>query len=102
MALTTLEVALQTLARAGLDFLVVGVGGINFYAPTPADAVVTQDLDVLLRPDVETRDLQGHERHQRALYGVVFPNSRWVSARDIEKHSERQGKYTSDVALRCR
>lgn len=54
MSLTTLELALQTLAREGLDFLVVGVGGINFYAPTPADAVVTQDLDVLLRPNVDT------------------------------------------------
>lgn len=54
MPLTTLELALQTLAREGIDFLVVGVGGINFYAPTPADAVVTQDLDVFLRPNVDT------------------------------------------------
>lgn len=37
--------------RAGVPFVVVGVGGINFYAPDPADAVVTEDLDLLLARD---------------------------------------------------
>jgi len=38
---------------AGVDFVVVGVGGINFYARTPADAFATLDLDALLAPAVE-------------------------------------------------
>ncbi len=44
--------ALSALARAGTEFAVVGVGGINFYARDPSEAVFTLDLDVLLRPDV--------------------------------------------------
>ncbi|MGH7893398.1 MAG: hypothetical protein ACREQL_01960 [Candidatus Binatia bacterium] len=44
--------ALSVLARAGAEFVVVGVGGINFYARDPSEAVFTLDLDVLLRPDV--------------------------------------------------
>jgi predicted nucleotidyltransferase len=45
--------ALSALARAGVDFVVVGVGGINFYARTPAQSFATLDLDALLRPAVE-------------------------------------------------
>lgn len=44
--------ALAALARAGVPFVVVGVGGINFYAADPSDAVVTEDLDLLLKRDV--------------------------------------------------
>jgi len=40
--------ALEALTRAGVPFVVVEVGGINFYAASPADAVVTEDLDLLL------------------------------------------------------
>lgn len=43
---------LAALARAGVPFVVVGVGGINFYAADPADAVVTEDLDLFLQRDV--------------------------------------------------
>ena len=43
--------ALAELVRAGVPFVVVGVGGINFYARDPADAVVTEDLDLLLARD---------------------------------------------------
>ena len=43
--------ALSALARAGVDFVLVGVGGINFYARDPSEAVVTLDLDALLPPD---------------------------------------------------
>jgi len=43
--------ALAALARSGVDCVVVGVGGINFYARDPSEAVATLDLDVLLRPD---------------------------------------------------
>ena len=35
--------ALSALARAGVDFVLVGVGGINFYARDPSEAVVTLD-----------------------------------------------------------
>src|ERR1051325_3544980 len=31
--------ALSALARAGVDFVLVGVGGINFYARDPSEAV---------------------------------------------------------------
>ena len=45
--------ALATLARAGVEFIVVGVSGINFYARDASDAVVTADVDVFLSPRVE-------------------------------------------------
>src|SRR5439155_3781924 len=43
--------ALSALVPAGVDFVLVGVGGINFYARDPSEAVATVDLDALLRPD---------------------------------------------------
>ena len=45
--------ALAALGTAGVDFVVVGVGGINFYARTPADAFATLDIDAFLAPAVE-------------------------------------------------
>lgn len=45
--------ALLALGEADVDFIVVGVGGINFYARTPAEAYATLDLDTLLGPAVE-------------------------------------------------
>ena len=33
--------------------MIVGVGGINFYARTPAEAYATLDLDALLEPKVD-------------------------------------------------
>jgi hypothetical protein len=45
--------ALLALARAGSDFVVVGVAGINFYARDASGVVVTADLDLLLPPRVE-------------------------------------------------
>jgi len=45
--------ALAALAEAGVDFVVVGVGGINFYARTPAEAFATLDLGAQLAPTVE-------------------------------------------------
>ncbi|HME70418.1 MAG TPA: hypothetical protein VKM54_11200 [Myxococcota bacterium] len=45
--------ALATLARAGVEFVVVGVSGINFYARDASEAVVTADVDVFLAPRVE-------------------------------------------------
>lgn len=44
--------ALAALSERGVDF-VVGVGGINFYARTPAGAFATLDLDAFLAPGVE-------------------------------------------------
>lgn len=46
------EVGLAALATAGVDFVLVGVGGINFYARDPAHAIATLDVDVLLAPRV--------------------------------------------------
>lgn len=41
---------LVLLARARVEFVVVGVCGINFYARDASEVVVTGDVDVLLRP----------------------------------------------------
>ncbi len=45
--------ALIALARAGVPFFVVGVTGINFYAPDASRVVRTEDVDVLLAPRIE-------------------------------------------------
>jgi hypothetical protein len=45
--------ALAALGEAGIDFVIVGVGGINFYARTPADAYATLDVDTFLSPAVD-------------------------------------------------
>jgi len=39
-------------AEAGVDYVIVGVAGINFYAQSPAGAFATLDLDALLAPRV--------------------------------------------------
>lgn len=59
--------AVRVLARAGVEFVVVGVQGINFYARDPSEAVVTQDVDVFLppRPDALQKAL-------RALHDAGF------------------------------
>lgn len=59
--------ALAALAESGVEFVIVGVGGINFYARTPARAFATLDLDALLAPTVD--NLQGA---LRALAGLGF------------------------------
>jgi hypothetical protein len=41
------------LTRAGVEFVLVGVGGINFYARDGAQAFATLDLDLLLAPSRE-------------------------------------------------
>jgi len=45
--------ALAALSERGVEFVLVGVGGINFYAQTPAGAFATLDLDAFLAPAVE-------------------------------------------------
>jgi hypothetical protein len=40
--------ALVALVEAGVEFVVVGVGGVNFYARDASQVVVTADLDLLL------------------------------------------------------
>ena len=45
--------ALEALSRAGAPLVVVGVGGINFYARDPSEVVATEDFDVLLVPRAE-------------------------------------------------
>lgn len=46
--------AVLLLARAGVDFVVVGVHGINFYARDASQAVVTEDVDLFLPRRAET------------------------------------------------
>lgn len=43
---------LSALVESGVEFVLVGVGGINFYARSPATAFATLDLDALLEPSV--------------------------------------------------
>ena len=43
--------AISSLAAARVDFIIVGVAGVNFFARNAAAVVETQDLDLLLRPD---------------------------------------------------
>jgi hypothetical protein len=43
--------AIAALSRAGVDFVLVGVGGINFYARDPDHAFSTLDVAVLLAPE---------------------------------------------------
>jgi len=43
--------ALAALAAAEVDSVIVGVGGINFYARDGAEAFATLDLDLLLPPE---------------------------------------------------
>lgn len=45
--------ALSAPREADVQFVVVGVGGIDFYARTPGEVFATVDLDTLLRPAVE-------------------------------------------------
>lgn len=45
--------ALAALHRAGVEFILVGVGGINFYARDASESVETKDLDALLAPRVD-------------------------------------------------
>ena len=42
--------ALAALSRGGVEFVLVGVGGINFYSRTPSDAYATLAVDALLLP----------------------------------------------------
>ena len=44
---------LVLLRRAGLEFVIVGVGGINFYARDPSEAFATMDLDLMVPPRPE-------------------------------------------------
>ena len=59
--------ALAALSEAGVDFVIVGVGGINFYARSPAEAFATLDLDAFLRPAVDNLSLA-----LRVLHGLGF------------------------------
>ena len=45
---------LIALCEADVAFVVVGVGGINFYARDASELVVTGDIDVLVRRDAPT------------------------------------------------
>lgn len=59
--------ALSALNGADVDFVVVGVGGINFYARTPAQAFAALDLGALLAPAAENL-----ERALRVLSGLEY------------------------------
>jgi hypothetical protein len=51
--------------EAGAEFVVVGVGGIDFYARTPAEAFATLDVDAFVAPAVDNL-----RRALRALSGL--------------------------------
>lgn len=50
---SSFERALAALARARVDYVIVGVGGINFYARDAGELVATQDLDLFVAPLVD-------------------------------------------------
>lgn len=52
-AASPFRAALEALAGAGVDFVLIGVGAINFYARDASGVVQTADLDVLLARRVE-------------------------------------------------
>lgn len=71
--------ALAALGDAGVESVVVGVGGINFYARTPADAFATLDVDTFLAPAVENLELAvsvlsdlGYEFEARGSPSLTF------------------------------
>lgn len=45
---------LAALSRSGIRFVVVGVGGINFFAASHGEAFATLDLDLVIEPSVES------------------------------------------------
>lgn len=50
---SSLSQIVELLTSAAVDFVIVGLNGINFFARDPSQAVATRDLDVLLRPAIE-------------------------------------------------
>ena len=72
---------LTALVEAGVQLVIVGVGGINFYAREPAQAFATLDLDALLEPTIA--NLKGA---LRALFCARLTSSRravshsWIGA----------------------
>ncbi len=49
-----IERAVAALSQASIEFVVVGMFGINLHARDASETFVTQDLDVLLRADLST------------------------------------------------
>lgn len=45
--------AFDALRRARVEFVIVGMSGINAFASDPGDAFVTRDIDCLLRRDLD-------------------------------------------------
>jgi hypothetical protein len=45
--------AFDALRRAQVEFVVVGMSGINAFAQDPRDAFLTRDVDCLLPPDID-------------------------------------------------
>ncbi len=92
---------ISALAQSGVEFVVVGVGGINFYVRDPSHAFSTLDLDVLLPPDatnlqeaLRTLSEQGFrfeaggepflERNDTTILGNVVRAAATLTARDAE------------------
>lgn len=83
--------ALSALSDAGVSFVIVGVGGINFYARTPAEAFATLDLDALLEPSAANLGVA-----LRVLHGLGFdfeaagePFADWADADVLQRVVER-------------
>lgn len=53
MELDPFERAFVALSKAGVEAIVVGMFGVNFYAQNPAETFETKDVDFLVSPTVE-------------------------------------------------
>lgn len=50
MSISSYTAILARLGRKKVEYLLIGVSGINFYADGPGSMIATQDVDILLKP----------------------------------------------------
>lgn len=83
---------LEGLADSAVQYVVIGVSGINFYYTDPGDMFATRDLDLLIQPGVENwlaafkvLKTQGYELSSNGepIIGV----DRLIIRRMIERHA---------------
>lgn len=102
---------LKRLVRDKADFVLIGVFAINHYAPDPSYAYLTQDCDILIRPDIATirkavRALQA-EKYKLQAGGEPLPDpDDWMLARVLERRAmiraTKPGSMVIDIVLEAK
>lgn len=69
--------------RDGVDYVVVGMSGINFYAESAVDSFGTQDYDLFLRPAVSNA-VQAFRLLEELGY-EMSANGKTVSEKDLKR-----------------